>query len=214
MNYNEINFAIKFCGITSLIMGIVYPLMITTHGYNWWNYVLEVSFGPLFIISYIGLYLFIKQFGNSFYNLLAMVFYVLSGLAVLMTNVVQKSVFTIGRGYNSIENPISKEIIQKTHKLGNLTQLGFDYCFDVLVSTATIFIALAMLRQNFYPKWLIVPGLLIGAGGLIINTIEFPIPPAASGLFDPGPFYAVFTALLFFPMIYHVYFKKSKNEAI
>ncbi|NAS30191.1 DUF4386 family protein [Flavobacteriaceae bacterium R38] len=214
MDKKEIDFAIKFCCITGIIMFIVYPLMISTHGYRWWNYVLEIIFGPGFIISYIGLYLFIKQYGNSFYNFLAIVFHILAGLAVLITNVVQKSVFTIGRGYNEIENEVSKEIIQKTHKLGNLTQLGFDYTFDVLVSTATIFIAFAMLRQNFYPKWLVIPGVLIGAGGLIVNTIEFPIPPAASGLFDPGPFYAIFTAFLFFPMIYQVYFKKQKNEIL
>lgn len=209
MTKQDTQFAIRFSSVTAILMGIVYPLMITTHGYNWWNYVLEMSFGPLFIISYIGLYLFVKQFGNSFYNLLAMVFHILSGMAILMTNVVQKAVFTIGRGYNEIEDQTSKEIIEKTYKLGNLTQLGFDYCFDVLVSMATIFIALAMLRQNFFPKWLMVPGVLVGLGGLIINTMKFPIPPAASGLFDPGPFYAVYTALLFLPMVYKTYFKKD-----
>lgn len=207
MSRKEIIFAIKFCCITSLIAMVVYPLMITTHGYNWYNYVLEMSFGPLFIISYFGVYFFIREFGNSFFNLLSAVFHMLAGCAVLLTNVMQKSVFTIGRGYSEIENQVSKEIIEKTYKLGNLTQLAIDYYFDVLVSTATIFLALALLRQRFYPKWLAIPGILIGLGGLIVNTIKFPIPPAASGLFDPGPFYAVFTGFIILPMIYQVYFK-------
>ncbi len=208
MDDKEINFAIKFSCITALFMGIIYPLMISTYGYEWWNYVLEVGFGPLFIISYIGLYLFIKNIGDSFFNLLAVVFHVLSGLTVLMTNVLQKAVFTIGIGYSKIENEISKEIIEKTHKLGNLTQLGVDYGFDVLVSVATIFVAMALLKQSFYPKWLVFLGVLVGVSGLIINTIKFPIPPADSGLFDPGPLYAIFAAFLFFPMIYQVYLKK------
>ncbi len=211
MNDRETNFAIRFGCVAALLMGIVYPIMINTHGYEWWNYILEMSFGPLFMISHIGLYLFFKKHQNSFYNLLAMLFHILAGAAVLLCNIIQKSVFTIGKDYGAIENGISKEIIRTTYKLGNLTQLAIDYYFDVLVSIATLFIALAILKQQFYWKWLVIPGIIISIGGLVVNTIKFPIPPADSGLFDPGPFYAIYSAVLFLPMIYHTFLKKTKS---
>lgn len=209
MSEKEINFAIKFGCITSLVMGVVYPLMITTHGYHWYNYVFELGFGPLFIISYVGTYFFIRKQGDSFFNLLAVIFHVLAASAILLTNTVQKSVFTIVRVSDSNYNEISREITQQTFRVGNLVQLGMDFYFDVLVSIGTIFLSLALLKQSFYPKWIVLFGFIIGAGGLVLNTVKFPIPPADSGLFDPGPFFAVFSAMIFFPMIYKTFFNRN-----
>ncbi len=210
MNEKELVFAFKFSCISGILSAIVYPLMISTYGYNWWNYALEISFGPLFIISNLGLFFFIKSFGQSFFNILAIIFNSLAGAAILITNIVQKSVFIIGRDFKAVENEISREIIQKTYKLGNLTQLGLDFYFDVLVSIGTIFLALALLRQHYFSKWLVFPGILTGSIGLIINTIKFPIPPASSGLFDPGPLYAIFASLLLIGMIKKVFIKTHK----
>lgn len=212
MKKEEVDYGIRFSCATSLIAMVVYPLMITNHGYNWWNYLFEMSFGLLFIVSYTGIYFFIRKFGDSFFNLLALIFHIVAGTAVLLTNVMQKSVFTIGRGYSEIENAVSKEIVEKTYQLGNLTQLAIDYYFDLLVSTATIFLSLALLRQTFYYKWISILGLLVGIGGILINTVKFPIPPANAGLFDPGPYFAAFTALIIFPMIYQVYFKNILEQ--
>ncbi len=207
MKQSEVLFGIKFGCFTGLISAIVYPLMISTHGYNWWNFVLEISFGPLFIISNIGLYLFIKHHGNSFFNLIAIIFNVLAGAGILITNTVQKAIFTIGKDYHAAHTETSKEIIQKTYQIGNLVQLGLDFYFDVLVSFATMFLAFAIYKQHYYPKWLTPLGIIIGVGGLAINTIEFPVPPANLGFFDPGPFYAAFSFFLLAGIVYRMFIK-------
>lgn len=209
MTTSETNFAIKFCSISGVLGAIVYPLMISTHGYNWWNFLFEMSFGPLFMLSNIGLYLFIKKHGDSFFNLLAVLFNVLAGSSVLLMLSVQKSVFSLGRNMKYEATDVSQSIYRSSFQVGNLTQLGLDFYFDVLVSIGTVFLALAIKKQDYFPKWFSWFGLFIGAGGLIVNTSKFPIPPADTELFDPGPFYAVFLSILLVGIIKNTFFKKK-----
>ncbi|MEO9870460.1 hypothetical protein [Ekhidna sp.] len=212
MDKKENDFAIKFGLITGIATSIIYPLMITTHGFGLWPLFLEISFGPLFIIGSYAIYLFIKKYGHSFFNQLGFLFSALAGAAVLMMLTVQKSVFSMSMDMKKTDDPAVQEMIRRSFKSGNLTQLGMDFCWDVLVSLGMFFFALAITRQSYFPKWLFVPGLLIGLGGLFLNMLTFPIPPADDQLIDPGPFFAIFYGVLLIIMLYAVFIKKTLSH--
>ena len=209
MNKKERLFAIKFGLVAGTATSIIYPLMITTHGFGLWPLLLEISFGPLFIIGSYALYLFIKEHGHSFFNEMGMLFTALAGGAILMTNTVQKSVFSIGKDIRTTDDPVVQEMIRRSFKTGNLTQLGMDFYWDVLVSLGISFFSLAIIRQNYLPKWLVIPGMIIGIGGLFLNMLTFPIPPAEDQLIDPGPFFAVFYGISLIIMLHAVFVKKA-----
>lgn len=209
MDKNEQLLAIKFGLFAGIATSVIYPLMITTHGFGLWPLFLEISFGPLFIIGTYALYHFIKTHGHSFFNELGMLFTTLAGAAVLMTNTVQKSVFSMGIDIQSTDDPMVQEMIRRSFKSGNLTQLGMDFCWDVLISLGISFFSLAILRQTYFPKWLVLPGLTIGMGGLFLNMLTFPVPPAEDQLIDPGPFFAVFYGITLIIMLHAVFIKKN-----
>ncbi len=201
--------AIKFGLIAGIATSVVYPLMITTHGFSLWSLFLEISFGPLFICGSYALYHFIKIHGDSFYNQLGMLFTSLAGLAVTMMLNVQKSVFTMGMDIKKTDDPMVQEMIRRSFKSGNLTQLGMDFCWDVFVSLGISFFSMAITKQTYFPKWLALPGLFIGVGGLFLNMLTFPIPPADNQLIDPGPFFAVFYSVTLVIMLHSVFIKKT-----
>ncbi|WP_305982592.1 hypothetical protein [Roseivirga thermotolerans] len=209
MNSRDRFFAIKFGLIAGVVTSIIYPLMITTHGPGLWPLLLEISFGPMFIISSYSLYLFIKHYGNSFYNEIGWLFTILAGAAILMTNTVQKSVFSMMADMQSTDDHLVREMIRRSFKSGNLTQLGMDFYWDVLVSIGISFFALAILHQKYLPKLLTIAGLIIGIGGLFINMLTFPVPPANNELIDPGPFFAVFYGIVLLFMLHAVFIKKA-----
>lgn len=65
--------------------------------------------------------------------------------------------------------------------------LGLDVAFDVYMGLGTIFLALAVMRHDWFGKPFAYTGLAIGSGLIVLNLATFPTPPAAAGLFDVGP---------------------------
>ena len=196
--------------IAGTIISVTYPLMISYHSDSFWALLMEVTFGPLFIIGTLGLFLFISQKGHSIYNLLALVFHVLAGFSETLMLAVQRSVFSQRSEYRLLEDERSQEIFQRSFQTGNLTQLGIDFCFDIFVSLGTLFLALALLRQNSLFTWLAYPGMVVGLGGLLLNMLTFPTPPADLSYPDPGPFFGIYFGLVLLNIIY-VIFKSRRN---
>lgn len=204
MNLNEKDrrIAIVLAIVTGFIISITYPLMITYHANDLWSLTMEIIFGPFFIISNFGLFIFIQRSGSSIYNLLAFIFHAFAGFSnTLMLNI-QKAVFSLGNDYRSAENELSKEIIQRSFQSGNLVQLGIDFCFDVFVSMGTILLGIAILNQKRLQNWLGYPGVIIGFGGLVINMITFPTPPANVDYPDPGPFFGIYFGIVLLNMLF------------
>ena len=184
--------------------------MITYHANDLWSLTMEIIFGPFFIISNFGLFLFIQKNGQSLFNFLAFIFHALAGFSnTLMLNI-QKAVFSMGDVYRNTENELSKEMIQRSFQTGNLIQLGIDFCFDVFVSLGTVLLGFAILRQNGIVRWLGPLGILIGLGGLVLNMVTFPTPPADVNFPDPGPFFGVFFGIVLLNMLV-IILKSRKN---
>lgn len=197
--------------VAGTIISITYPLMTSYHSNSFWALLMEVTFGPFFIIGTFGLFLFIYQKGNSIYNIIALIFHVLAGLSETMMLTVQRSVFSIRTTYKGLDNELSKEMFQRSFQVGNLAQLGMDFCFDIFVSLGTLFLAIALLKQRALFRWLAYPGIIVGGGGLYLNMITFPAPPADLQYPDPGPFFGIYFGLVLLNIIY-VIFKSKRHD--
>lgn len=177
-----------------------------------WSLLMEVTFGPLYIISHVGIYLYIKNSGQSICNVFSLLFNALAGFSITLMLNVQKSVFSIGR-LNGIDTLTEqqREMLSYSFKSGNLVQLGMDFCFDVFVSFGIVFFGLALLQQKRLIKWLGYLGILVGLLSLGLNMAVFPIPPADYNYPDPGPFFGGFFGLVLLNLIYRLYLKKGKE---
>ncbi len=195
--------------ILGAVLAATYPITSTTQGDALWLVMLEITIGPFFIIGTLGFYFFVKHHGDSFYNLLGIIFNTLAGVSITMMLTVQRGVFSVIPEYQTLENEASKEMMRRAFQIGNLSQLGMDFCFDVFVSLGAIFLGIAILKQRKLYRHIAWPGILIGAGGLLLNAMTFPEPPDKAYV-DPGQYFNIFYALLLINMVY-VILKARKN---
>ncbi len=73
-----------------------------------------------------------------------------------------------------------------------LIDLGLDVAWDFLIGTAMIFWGVALRgRSGFGPAWG-VPMAVLGIVLILLNVSTFPWPPGSHGLFDIGPWIALF----------------------
>ncbi len=180
------------CGTLGMF---TYPLLITYHAQDIWSLLLEVIFGPMYILTQLGFYLLFRRHGHSYFNVLALLFIGIAGFCITLMFNVQKAVFTQIDEYRALTDATQKEMLRWSFSTGNLVQLGMDFCFDIFVSLGTFFFGLAILRQRAIMRWLGYPGILIGLAGLGLNMATFPTPPADVQLPDPGPFFGGFYTL-------------------
>jgi hypothetical protein len=66
--------------------------------------------------------------------------------------------------------------------------LGLDVAFDVYIGVGTIFLAVAVMRHEWFGRAFGLTGLAVAVVMLVLNLATFPTPPANAGLFDMGPF--------------------------
>lgn len=74
--------------------------------------------------------------------------------------------------------------------------LGLDVAWDVFGATGTVLFGLALWRAPRFGPALGLAGILTGGALLVLNLATFPTPPAEAGLFDLGPFVALWYVLL------------------
>lgn len=91
----------------------------------------------------------------------------------------------------------------------NRVQLGLDVAFDIFVTISWILFGLNIAKSPRFSKILGYIGCLLALGLLTLNLYTFPNPPADSGLFDLGPFLAlwIFVVYIWFAI---VLFKQKK----
>ena len=147
----------------------------------------------LSIVYSYGLYSFIAAERESAANRLGFVFAVVAFAMVLGMIVVQLAVGTgIGEITQGLDEPTAKALRRGLRMI----DLGLDVAWDVLIGTALILSGAAMRgRSGLGPGWAL-PSAAMGAALIVLNAATFPWPPANRGLFDIGPFIAVFMLAL------------------
>ena len=144
------------------------------------------------IASY-ALYAFVASERESAANRLALIFAVTAFATLLGMVIVQLAVVSgIGEVAQGLDAPTQKALRRGLR----LIDLGLDVAWDMLIGTALILWGLALrTRANFGPGWAF-PSLAFGILLIGLNAATFPWPPANRGLFDIGPFIALFMLAL------------------
>jgi len=156
------------------------------------NRLLFFSFGPLLIITTIGLYKLLITQGNLISIQLGTVFLIISRICHTIMATMQGSISAIMKGYiSNAEDENQKEILISTYKSVFSTQAGVDMAFDIFISIGVIMIAYSMWNNIRFGKIVSILGVLFAGTGLLFNLIAFPENAGNVGLIDPSPLFGI-----------------------
>ena len=180
---------LSICGY---LVAILVPWPDTQFGTS--GTVLTVSLFPVMGIIYAyGLRGFIAAERDGAVNTLAFVFAALGFTTLLSMLLAQLSV---GAAIAETTRGLDDQIARAIRRGLRLIDLGLDVAWDLLIGTALILWGLAMRRRSgLGPVWG-YPSVGFGVALIVLNGSTFPTPPANAGLFDIGPFIAVFMLAL------------------
>ncbi|WP_428657856.1 hypothetical protein [Runella sp.] len=82
-----------------------------------------------------------------------------------------------------------------------VVDMGMDVAWDMFIGTYLLLFLFSTQRITTL-KWWGLTGGILGIALMILNVYTFPIPPANSGLFDLGPFIALFLFALHVRMFF------------
>lgn len=74
--------------------------------------------------------------------------------------------------------------------------LGLDVAWDLFGGVGTVLFGVALWRHPRFGPVMGLGGILTAAVLLVLNVATFPTPPAEAGLFDAGPFVALWYVIL------------------
>jgi hypothetical protein len=169
---------------------------------------LGFTFPLLWIISFMGLYQFLKREAHTWSIDVAYIFGIIGGALACTLIVVQQANFMWH--YEALDAAVtedSKALLKATFRGANRVQAGLDVAFDIFITISWILFALNIAKSRSFNKVLGWTGSLIALALLVLNMITFPNAPAESGLFDLGPLLGLW-ALIFYVWFAVILFKK------
>ena len=156
------------------------------------------AFPLLWIISYMGLYHFLRKQNHTPSLEIAYIFGIIGAAIALSFIVVQCANFIWHDSAMETANSEDAKALLKASFAGvNRVQLGLDVAFDIFVTIAWFLFGLNIAKSPSFSKILGFIGCLLSLGLLTLNMYTFPNPPADSGLFDLGPFLALWTFVVY-----------------
>lgn len=155
---------------------------------------LAVSAWPLLSIAFShGLRGYVAAERDGVANQLAFVFAALAFATVLAMIIVQQAV---GAGAAEMTRGVDEATATAIRRGLRLVDFGLDVAWDLLIGTALVLWGVAMARRSgLGPGWG-VPCVVFGVSLVGLNLATFPWPPDTRGLFDIGPFIAVYLLAL------------------
>ena len=168
------------------------------------------AFPLLWIISFMGLYKFLKKENQTATLEIAYLFGII-GSAIACTFIViqQANIIWASELMNSANYELNKDMYSASFRGANRVQAGMDVAFDIFITISWILFGINIAANKKFNRILGWTGSIIAFGLLVLNMITFPDAPAESGLFDLGPFLGLW-ALVFYIWFAVVVFKKEK----
>lgn len=168
---------------------------------------LAFAFGPLFMLSSVGLFYVLKHWKDSINLRIAGLFNIVATAMVTMMLVVQLTGQSFHQQFKAADRgSVSEEQLKWIFKEMNSVQLGMDLAWDISISVGTFFFALVIFKHPGMSKVVSVLGLIFSVLLLGFNLNYFPEPPGEVGSIDFGPFVAIWYLLL---MVWLVIKRKS-----
>lgn len=158
---------------------------------------LAFAFGPLFMLSSVGLFYLLKHWKDSINLRIAVLFNTVATAMLTMMIVVQLTTQDFHQQNKLVDRgSVSDEQLKWIFKEVNSVQLGMDLAWDIFISMGTFFFALVMFNHPKMNKVISILGLIFSVLLLGFNLTYFPEPPGEAGSVDFGPFVAIWYLVL------------------
>ena len=171
------------------------------------------SFPLLWIISFMGLYRFLRKESNTPSLEIAYIFGIIGATIACSLIVVQQANFMWHHEAMASESTEeAKALLKAAFRGANRVQAGLDVVFDIFITISWILFGLNIAKSQNFNKILGWTGSLIALALLVVNLYSFPNAPAESGLFDLGPFLGLWALIFYIWFTIIVFKKKIKME--
>jgi hypothetical protein len=169
------------------------------------------TFPLLWIISFMGLYHFLRKQNHTPSLEIAYIFGIIGGmLACTLLIVQQANIMWHQEVMETANTDEIKALYKATFRGANRVQAGLDVAFDVFITISWFLFGLNIAKSKSFNRLLGWTGSLIALSLLVLNFYTFPDAPAESGLFDLGPFLGLWV-LVFFIWFTIILYKKKNN---
>lgn len=152
---------------------------------------------PVFALFLVyALYRLLAEDRTTHSAFLGFVFGVVAFSIVVIHNLVQSGVHLEGSDLARSDATFSPEmwssVVSAVHGVDN----GIDLAWDLFLVLWLVFTGVAMMSHPRLGTWWGIPAITLGVVLLVLNAITVPEPPAAVGLFDPGPLVGLYALAL------------------
>lgn len=152
---------------------------------------------PVFaLIMVYALYRLLDSGGAKHSAFLGFIFGVVAFSIVAMHNTVQSSVLLWGSDLARSDPTFSPETWSSVIRAVRGVDIGLDLAWDLFLVLWLVFTGVAMMKHPGFGPWWGLPAIVVGAVLFAVNAITVPDPPAAAGLFDPGPLVGVYAGAI------------------
>lgn len=170
---------------------------------------LAFTFPLLWIISFMGLYAFLKESNPTATLEIAYIFGIIGGaLACCLLVVQQANIIWHTEAQQLAHYELNKSLYDGAFRGANRVQAGLDVVFDIFITLSWILFGLNIAKNKRFGNIIGWTGASIAAALLILNMYTYPDAPAESGLFDLGPFLGLW-ALVFYIWFAIIVFRKN-----
>jgi len=199
----------KIGAISGIISIVFYVLAILPVLPSSIGLLVAFAFPLLWIISYMGMYHFLRKENHTPTLEIAYIFGIIgAALACTLLVVQQANIMWHNEAMEAASSEETKGLLKATFRGANRVQAGLDVAFDIFITISWILFGWNIAKSVSFNKFLGWAGSLIALGLLVLNMITFPNAPAESGLFDLGPFLGLW-ALIFYIWFTVLLFKKK-----
>lgn len=200
-------------GAISGILSIIFYISVAVFSFlpDFLTLLLAFTFPLLWIVSFMGLYKYLKATNPTATLEIAYIFGIIGGaLACTLLVVQQANILWDAEAQllNSYES--KKEFFEAAYRGANRVQAGLDVVFDIFITIAWVLFGLNIAKNKKFGKIIGWLGSGIAFALLALNMYTFPNAPAESGLFDLGPFLGIWS-LIFYIWFTVIAFKKHPN---
>ena len=173
-------------------------------------YGLHVYQGPIMIFGWIGIYAFFRLKGQSIALLTAVIFAISSSITRMMFLVVQLNNLILIGEYKESAAPELQDSWHNILKGVFTVQNGLNITSDIFLDLAIILFGVVCWKYNRIGKFLAVYAFFGGGLHFIFKAYTFPKPPASAGLFDAGPFAAMWPFMASIWILFYLYMENKK----
>lgn len=187
----------KIGAISGILSVLFYLIAATISGIpDYIGRLLAFVFPLLWIISFMGLYSFLKREKHTPTLEISYIFGIIGATLACVFLVIQQANFV----WHDIAIESSKTdeaSLLAIFKGVNRVQLGIDVAFDIFISISWFLFGLNIAKHHIARKILGWITCIITTGLLMMNMITFPIPPEDAGLLDFGPLLGIWVLVIY-----------------